>query len=377
MFSERRMADGRSIKPPMLPDSKMNKTASRGESRLIQQNNRQEKTMSKKQLVLDAFDVKPVKRVPVGFWFHFAQEHDLYRGLEDPTVIQKNIDGHKKFYKDFQPDFVKLMSDGYFGYPNAAIANAKTAADLYIAAPIGADHPWIQEQAELAAKLTNSFGDEVATFYNVFSPATFLRFLLGGVINTGERELADFILEDEHAVKHALNVIAQDLAALSQAVITEGRATGIYLSVKNVQDERITKETYRRVVSPSERLVLNAAHAASAYNILHICGYEGSRNDLSVYVDYDVKAINWAVTVEGVSLSQGKRLFGGRAVIGGFGNTRESLLYKGSREDIEAYTQQLLEDAGKIGVILGADCTVPGDIDLSRLQWVREKAAAL
>jgi uroporphyrinogen decarboxylase len=371
------MADGRSIKPPMLPDSKMSKTKSCGESRLIQHNNRQEKTMSKKQLVLDAFDLKPVARVPVGFWFHFAQESDLYRALTDPTVIQKNIDGHKKFYKDFQPDFVKLMSDGYFGYPNAPIVSARTAADLYIAAPIGADHPWIQEQAELVSKLTDSFGDEVATFYNVFSPATFLRFLLGGVINTGERELADFILEDEHAVRHALNVIAQDLAALSQAVIAQGRATGIYLSVKNVQDSRITPETYRRVISPSERFVLDAAHAASAYNILHICGYEGGRNDLSVYADYDVKAVNWAVTVEGVSLSQGKRLFGGRAVIGGFGNTRESLLYKGSREDIEAYTQHLLEDAGKTGVILGADCTVPGDIDLNRLQWVREKAASL
>lgn len=333
--------------------------------------------MSKKQLVLDAFDQKPVSRVPVGFWFHFAEENDLYSALDNPSVIQKNIDGHTKFYKAFQPDFVKLMSDGYFGYPNAPIANARTAADLYIAAPIGPDHPWIQEQVELVSRLTDSFGDEVATFYNVFSPATFLRFLLGGVINTGERELADFILEDENAVRHALNAIAQDLAALSQAVITQGQATGVYLSVKNVQDARITKEIYRRIVSPSERLVLGAAHAVSAYNILHICGFEGGRNDLTVYQDYDVKAVNWAVTVEGVSLSEGKRLFGGRTVIGGFGNTRESLLYRGSREAIEAYTQQLLEEAGKTGVILGADCTVPGDIDLDHLQWVRDTAASL
>jgi uroporphyrinogen decarboxylase len=345
--------------------------------RPFEKNEKQEKSMSKKQLVLDAFDQKPVSRVPVGFWFHFAREGDFTGALENPTVIQTNIDGHLKYYREFQPDFVKLMSDGYFGYPNSVIANAKSASDLYAAAPIGEDHPWIRGQAELVGRLTAAFGDEVATFYNVFSPATFFRFLVGGISSDGEKILADFILEDEAAVKHALRVIAQDLADLARAVILEGRTTGIYLSVKNVQDSRIDKETYRRAVTPGEKLVLAAAHEASAYNILHICGYEGSRNNLSLYTDYDVKAVNWAVTVEGVSLKEGKKLFGGRTVIGGFGNTKTSLLYAGSREDIEHYTQELITDAGKTGVILGADCTVPGDIDLNRLKWVRDKAASL
>ena len=333
--------------------------------------------MSKKQLVLDAFDSKPVSRVPVGFWFHFAKESEFYDGLENPAVIDTNIKGHLDFYSTFQPDFVKLMSDGYFGYPNAVIANAKSASDLFAASPIGADHPWIREQAELAGRLNAAFGDEVATFYNVFSPATFFRFLVGGTGSDGEKILADFLLADEAAVRHALNVIAQDLADLSRAVISEGRSTGVYLSVKNVQDRRISKETYRRAITPSEKKVLAAAHESSAYNILHICGYEGSRNDLALYADYDVKAINWAVTVEGVSLKEGKKLFGGRTVIGGFGNTRHSLLYAGSKEDIEQYTKELLEDAGISGVIIGADCTVPSDIDLNRLSWVRDKAAAL
>ncbi len=333
--------------------------------------------MSKKQLVLDAFDAKPVERVPVGFWFHFAKESEFYDGLANPAVIDTNINGHLNFYNAFRPDFVKLMSDGYFGYPGAVITNAKSAEDLFAASPIGADHPWIRDQAELAGRLNAAFGDDVATFYNVFSPATFFRFLLGGIGSDGEKILADFLLQDEAAVRHALNVIAEDLSDLARAVISEGRSTGIYLSVKNVQDSRISKEVYRRAVTPSEKKVLAAAHEGSAYNILHICGYEGSRNNLSLYADYDVKAINWAVTVEGVSLKEGKKLFGGRTVIGGFGNTKQSLLYAGSREDIEQYTKELLEDVGTTGVIIGADCTIPSDIDLNRLSWVRDKAAAL
>ena len=331
--------------------------------------------MSKKQLVLDAFDAKPVKRVPVGFWFHFAKESEMGDGLINPAIIDTNINGHVNFYNTFQPDFVKLMSDGYFSYPSHVIACAKSADDLFAASPLGADHPWIKEQAELAGRLNAAFGDEVATFYNVFSPATFFRFLVGGTGSDGEKILADFLLKDEAAVRHALNVIAVDLSDLARAVISEGRSTGIYLSVKNVQDSRISKEIYRRAVSPSEKKVLAAAHESSAYNILHICGFEGSRNDLSLYADYDVKAINWAVTVEGVSLKEGKKLFGGRTVIGGFGSTKQSLLYSGSKSDIEQYTQELLEDAGTAGVIIGADCTIPPDIDLKRLSWVRDKAA--
>ncbi len=333
--------------------------------------------MSKKQLVLDAFENKPVDRVPVGFWFHFADEKDFFSSDVSHDVIQKNLDGHSKFYREFQPDFVKLMSDGYFGYPNAAIKNAKSAADLYAVKPIGAHHPWILGQVDLVSRLTTAFGDDIATFYNVFSPATFFRFITGGVTENGDTILANFLLEDENAVKHALDAIAQDLSALSRAVIETGHATGIYLSVKNVQDSRISNDTYRRIITPSDKQVLAAAHEASAYHILHICGYEGSRNNLALYADYEVKAINWAVTVEGVSLKEGKKRFGGRAVIGGFGNTKTSLLYAGSRSDIEQYTEDLIADAGKLGVILGADCTIPGDMDLNRLKWVRDKAALL
>lgn len=331
--------------------------------------------MSRKQLVLDAFDNKKVDRVPTGFWFHFAEGAELFNAPSDPSIITKNIEGHKRFFNEYHPDFIKLMSDGYFGYPNEAVKNVKTAADLSTVKPIGADHPWITAQAELVKKLTDIFGDEVATFYNIFSAATFFRFLIGGPNEAnGEKRLADLILEDKEAVKRALDAIASDLAALSDKVIKDGKATGIYLSVKNVQDPRVDSTLYREVVTPSDKKVLAAANDASKYNILHICGYEGSRNDLSVYKDYDVKAINWAVTVEGVSLTEGKKLFGGRTVIGGFNNTKQSPLYIGSQEEIQSITKNLIKEAGDIGVIIGADCTIPNDIKPERLAWVREAA---
>lgn len=330
--------------------------------------------MSKRQLVFDAFNNKPVERVPVGFWFHFANSDEFSEGLKNPEVVRKNIEGHKRFVKEFKPDFVKLMSDGFFEYPNPVLLNIETPEELFNLKPIGPEHPWIVRQVELVKALTDSFGDEVLTFYNIFAPATYFKLLFG---NTGNKVLADLILQNKDAVKHALNTIAEDLSILSRKVISDGKADGIYLSVQNVQDFRITSGLYKEVIAPAEILVLENANKVSENNILHICGYEGSRNDLSLYVHYNAKVVNWAVNVEGVSLSEGKKLFGGKAVIGGFDNRPGGILHTGSKEDIEALTEKLLRESGKVGIILGADCTIPGDIDVNRLDWVRNKAKSI
>lgn len=324
--------------------------------------------MSKKQFVFDAFDNKETERVPVGFWFHFAPEN-LFD--DRPEIIRQNVEGHFKYYDGFHPDFVKLMSDGYFRYPNPTLAKVETAEDLK-RAQSGLVDEWIDAQTALVKELTDRFGSEVPTFYNIFAPAT----VLGFVLETSETQLtlAKLIKENPEELAYALNVIKKDLSRLAVSVITEGKADGIYLSTKNIQDKAVKKEEYHKYITPSEQGVLNAANAVSDYNILHICGYEGARNDLSVYKDYDVKVINWAVVVEGVSLKKGKKLFGGRAVIGGFANTTDGVLYSGSKEEIEDYTRGLLDEAGTTGVIIGADCTIPADTPYERLEWIRQAA---
>jgi uroporphyrinogen decarboxylase len=326
--------------------------------------------MSKRDFVFAAFDNQPVERVPVGFWFHFVPE-----GFASPTRshILKNVIGHQAYYDDFQPDFVKLMSDGFFGYPNDSVARIEKAADLD---QVTASNPteWIDGQVALVKDLVGLFGDEVATFYNVFAPGSYFDFLQQYSLN--DVRLRDFVKENPAGVAHALGEISKDIAQLARRVITEGGADGIYLSVRNVQGVNQTKEEYLATVAPSELAVLDAANQVSQYNLLHICGYEGAKNDLSFYAEYPAKVINFASVVEGVSLGEAKKLFGGKAIIGGFGQTKQDLLYTGTKEEITAYTNKLLDEAGTTGIILGADCTIPGDTPYDHLNWVREAAIA-
>ncbi len=117
-----------------------------------------------------------------------------------------------------------------------------------------------------------------------------------------------------------MDTIGQDIASLSQRIIKEAGADGIYLSVQSIQDARVSQEVYKNSIAPSELHVLEAANEAGGVNILHICGYEGARNDIHLFTDYPAQVINWAVGPEGISLAEGREIFGGRTVLGGFEN---------------------------------------------------------
>lgn len=337
--------------------------------------NEESVTMSqtKKQLLLAAFNNQPVDRVPVAFWYHFLPDPEHAQGLGHPEVAAENIAGLTKFYNEFQPDFVKIMSDGFFAYPNQALHDIKSTKEAEGINPVGGDAPWIEEQVNLVKAATSAFGSEVLLVYNIFAAPRYLEFVHSAGDANGN--FVKLLKEDKAALKHILDVMSEDLAALARRVIADGKADGIYLSVQNIPKPEVTREVYDEIIAPAEKKILAAANAVSENNILHICGYEGSRNDLTWYKDYDAKIINYAANVEGIKLSEGKKIFGGKAIIGGFDNTKDGVLYKGTKEEIEAATEKIIKDAGKTGVIIGADCTVPSDIDLKRLSWVREKAA--
>ena len=332
-------------------------------------------SQTKKQLVLAAFNNEPVDRVPVGFWYHFLADPKHTQGLGHPEVVAENIAGLKKFYHDFKPDFAKIMSDGFFSYPNKVLQEIKSVKDAQGIQPIGENAPWIEEQVNLVKAATSALGDEILLVYNVFAAPRYLEFLQSS--GDAHGDFVRLLNEDKAALKHILEVMSEDLASLARRVIRDGKADGIYLSVQNIPKSEVTREVYDEIIAPAEKKILAAANEVSKNNILHICGYEGNRNDLTWYRDYDAKVINYAATVEGIKLSEGKKIFGGKAVVGGFDNTKDGVLYKGSKEEIESSTEEIIRDAGQIGLIIGADCTVPADIDLQRLNWVRDKAATL
>ena len=304
---------------------------------------------------------QPVDKVPVGFWHHFGKE------TPEPEMIEKHI----QWYRDAGLDFVKVMCDGYFNYPNPFIDTVTCPEDWFRITPLGEDHPYIRGQVERAKAIVERVGGEACVFYNVFNPMSLLRF------GAGHEVVMMHMKANPEAVSHAFSVIAQDVKALVRALIQEAGCDGIYYCLQNGEYTRFSSEEYRKWVTPAELDVLKYTNTLSDINMLHCCGFAGDRNQIEVWQDYPAAVVNWAVYIEKMTLGEGKKFFRDSCVLGGFDNRPGGILYTGTREEIEAEVEKVLAESGTVGVMLGADCTIPRDISAERIKWISDKVAAM
>lgn len=318
--------------------------------------------MNKRERVLAAMNLQPVDRPPVGFWFHFQAEQG---------VGEACVQAHLDYYNHIDVDMVKIMCDSYFDYPNPVAKAVKEPKDWYAMKPLGKDSPFIREQVERARAVKAGLKDDMVVIYNVFAPFSLIRF------GVGDDLVMDHLRREPEAIAYALDVIAEDCCTLSELLVTDAGIDGIYYCVQGGEKNRFTPEEYRRLITPTDKRVLEHANRFSETNVLHCCGWAGIPNNLEIWQDYPAKAVNWACFVENMNLVEGMKFFGGRCVLGGFDNRPQGVLYSGTREEVEAETARLIQRAGKTGVILGADCTLPATVDVNRFSWVVEAASRL
>ena len=227
--------------------------------------------------VLAALENRETDHVPAAFWFHFPAEK---------AEGQACVDAHLQWYRDTDQDFIKIMCDGYFGYPNETLEKLADVSELYKMKPLGENHPFIREQIDRAAAIVKAADGECCVFYNVFCPLSFFR------LQTSWEKMMECMKADPEAMKYACSVIAQDAKALVKGLIEEAGCDGIYYCVQNAEIFRFTAEEYRRLVTPSDKDVLDYANTLSTHNILHCCGWGGDKNRVEVWQDYEAAAIN-------------------------------------------------------------------------------------
>ena len=166
--------------------------------------------------------------------------------------------------------------------------------------------------------------------------------------------------------------IQKDLKILVRKLFEETDLDGIYYCVQNIQSPKYGKETYDKYIRPTEFELLDFANKYSKYNILHICGYAGHKNNLLYYKDYKAGAYNWASFIENISVEEGRKIFNAKCVIGGFANSPGTLIDTGSDEELAEYAQKLISSNGYKGYVIGADCSVPNDIDDNKLRSISD-----
>ena len=319
--------------------------------------------MDKRERVLACMNHLTVDRPPVGFWFHFSDEQKM-----GAACVQAHLD----YYNHVDVDLAKIMCDGYFDYPNPLAQSVQKASDWYHLKPLGKNHPFLREQVDRAKAVKDGLKDDMCVFYNVFAPFSSIRY------GTSDELVMAHLREDPQAVAYALGIIAEDNSTLCELLMTEAGCDGIYYCVQGGEKDRMTGETYRAYITPSDKAVLSHANKFSPYNILHCCGWAGIPNRLENWQDYPAKVINWAVFIEEMDLVRGRAFFGGKTVFGGCDNRKTGVLYTGSKAEVQSFVRKLVSSFDQdTGYMIGADCTLPADIDKKRIQWVIEAVNSL
>ena len=308
--------------------------------------------MNRRQRVEAVLEGRQPDRTPVCFWHHF--------GALSP---EQTVRAHIKWLEDSGEDLLKMMSDEFFIYP---LTGAKTPEDFLKLRPLGRNSTYVRGQIERAGQIMEALHGGVFSLYNAFSPYANLKHAMG-------QDAAIALMKaSPEAFGHILRVIEEDTLLVIEGLLTVSGVDGIMLCLQGAEEGLFSDEDYLRFLRPGEQAIVEQANRFSKRNLLHLCGWDGTPDLLERWKHYESAIVNWDVDVEHVSLSEGRAFFGDRVLLGGFNNRPDAIVNRGDREAVMAETRRILSQAGDARFVLGADCSLPQDVDPIRVRWVIE-----
>lgn len=309
--------------------------------------------MNKIQRMQAVFSGHEADIVPAGFWFH-------YNGA---MTTEEMASTHIDLYRKTDMDIVKIMQD----YPYAPLEAVKNPSDWYKIKMAGKNSPEYKKLEEVLKRVVDEVGDEVMVFQTMFGP------FKAAVMAYGDALVMEHAKADPKAVAAGVNAIAESLAEWTDGYLNAG-ASGIYYSAQFGEPGRFTEEEWSALVKPSDLKVLKVADERdNKYNILHICGepeYD-FKVELERFFDYTGDMVNWSVKDNHFDLSRGRESFK-RPILGGLNNKKN--IISGTPAEIVQEVNGIIDGFGAKNFMIGADCTVQGQVDVERIRIAVEAA---
>lgn len=278
--------------------------------------------------------------IPAGFWYHFDPTNNTY------TIAQN----HLRTFRETGVDLYKVMQD----YIQPIEVSVQSPSDWDKVSYPGESSPVFHRLLDVIKMILDTTGHDALVFQTMFGPLKTIVQSYGYDMvmhysKTSPQQLAA-------AVKRVAQAQTEWVAGFMEAGID-----GLFYSGQFSEPGRFTDEEFNLLVKEGDLTVLNAAESCGARNILHICG-EPDYDYVSMprrYTDYPCAIVNWSVKDTGLSISEGRKLFGGKPVLGGVNN--RGVILNGSDREIEAEVNGIIESIDNLnGYMLGADCTIQG-----------------
>ena len=309
--------------------------------------------MNKRDAVLDLLDSnREQKYIPAGFFLHFDEVY--HKG-------QPAIDKHLEFFRYTGMDFVKIQYETVFP-SNPDIKKPKDWLNIPFF-----KKEFYQNQLDIAEGLVKAAKSEALVIMTLYSS-----FMMTQYTTQDLQLLTDHMKEDPEMFKKGMEIITDSLMIFVKECIRLG-VDGFYTSTQGYESFRaIGPELFSDCIKPFDLALMEEVDRSCIFNILHICDYIGEYGDLSPFGDYPGHVINFGHRLgsKAVTGKEISRIFD-RPFMGGL--DRKGVMATGNEADIIKSVEEVLANKPE-KFILGADCTLPGEIDEKTL-WKNAKTA--
>lgn len=308
--------------------------------------------MNKRDLVLNV--INPSTRragIPAAFFLHF--DPVFHRG-------RPAVEKHLEFFRKTDMDFVKIQYENVFPrIPEMTRPEDWARMPLY-------KEDFYEEQLKVVEGLIKAAKSEALIVVTLYSP-----FMCAGH-TAGADVVTQHIKDDPQAVKKGMQIITESLMLFVKSSIKLG-VDGFYHSTQGGEAYRFQDMSlFDECIRPYDLALMDEINARCIFNILHICDYTGVYRDLTPYLDYPGHVVNTSLQLKDrtVTAREVAELFG-RPFMGGL--DRHGVLVHGTKEEIRSAVRGIASEAPD-QFILGADCTVPNDIDWENLRTAIDAA---
>lgn len=302
--------------------------------------------MNKRDVVLSLLDAgQRPPYTPAGFFIHFPME--FRRG-------QAAVDKHLEFFHATGMDFVKIQYETQF----PLLPEMRNPADWANMPQYGAD--FYQDQWNIAKGLVEAAGKEALVIQTLYSP-----FMLASH-SAAAGVLEEHLRVDPDQTRKGIEIVAESMLTFVRGCIAAG-VDGFYHSTQGGETSRFEgSPIFDTCIKPFDLAVMDEINAATRFNILHVCDYHDGYRSLAPFRDYPGDVVNCSLELADQRLSgqQVSELFE-RPFMGGV--ERLGTIATGSPQEVEALVSDALNAAPE-RYILGADCTLPADVDWDNIK---------
>jgi uroporphyrinogen decarboxylase len=308
--------------------------------------------MNKRDVVLSLLDENTeTPYIPAGFFIHF--DPAFHRG-------QASIDKHLEYFHYTGMDFVKIQYENRFPLR----PEIETPTDWAKMPCYGLE--FYADQISIAKGLVEAAGKDALVLMTLYSP-----FMCAGH-SVGKDKLVEHLKENPDQTQKGIEIIAESMLIFVRGCIGVG-IDGFYHSTQGGETHRFEgSPIFDDCIRPYDLALMEEIEQKCKFNILHVCDYEGSYTDLTPFLDYPGHVVN-------ANPNMGKEILSGQEIAEMFGRPfmggmdRHGVIVAGSRAEIREEVNAVCQQAPS-NFILGADCTLPSDIDWENIKTAIDTA---